>query len=416
MVEVEVKREMSVKLNTENVYGQALSAAQPGAKNNGQGEEFEKLLWKMSQAQDELVMSTGQRPQGQKPAQTERPQKPQEKIAADNTQKTEAKGQESQKIQNQAQNQQSPQKPGVYGQETEEAVEILELAALLAVQPVQLNVEAVQETASVAQAANVAEGVGEALAGEALVGYQPVVEQQVMPEQAQGSQTAADTAAQPEADSLLGQFGQGLTETQPRTETKAVGGEILGQETAAPKAEEDTQQLLDGEENQIFGEAETVPFKVAELKQPEAAVQPEAANAPEQLAQHIQQALQNGESAVRVNLNPANLGNLTVEIARLSDGTLSIVLSAATEKAASLLEKHSGSLQNLLMNSNQGQVRVEVENRMSEQPTQQFLNPEGEREQQGQQRQEQRQKEQETPAEDFLQQLRLGLISLEQVG
>lgn len=407
---------MSVKLNTENVYGQALSAAQPGAKNSGQGEEFEKLLWKMSQTQDELVMSTGQRPQGQKPAQTERPQKPQEKIAADNTQKTEAKGQESQKIQNQAQNQQSLQKPGAYGQETEEAVEILELAALLAVQPVQLNVEAVQETASVAQAANVAEGFGEALAGEALVGYQPVVEQQVMPEQAQGSQTAADTAAQPEAGSLLGQFGQQTAaEKQTSAEAKPVETEILG-ETAVAQGDEKTEQLLDGEESQIFGEARTVPFKVAELKQPEAAVQPEAANAPEQLAQHIQQALLNGESAVRVNLNPANLGSLTVEIARLSDGTLSIVLSAATEKAASLLEKHSGSLQNLLMNSNQGQVRVEVENRMSEQPTQQFLNPEGEREQQGQQRQEQRQKEQEASAEDFLQQLRLGLISLEQVG
>lgn len=407
---------MSVKLNTENVYGQALSAAQPGAKNNGQGEEFEKLLWKMSQAQDELVMSTGQRPQGQKPAQTERPQKPQEKIAADNTQKAEAKGQESQKIQNQAQNQQSPQKPGVYGQETEEAVEILELASLLAVQPVQLNVEAVQETAPVAQAANVAEGFGEALAGEALVGYQPVVEQQVMPEQAQGSQAAVDTATQPEAGSLLGQFGQQTAaEKQTSAEAKPVETEILG-ETAVAQGDEKTEQLLDNDGSQIFGETRTVPFKVAELKQPEAAVQPEAANAPEQLAQHIQQALLNGESAVRVNLNPANLGSLTVEIARLSDGTLSIVLSAATEKAASLLEKHSGSLQNLLMNSNQGQVRVEVENRMSDQPTQQFLNPEGEREQQGQQRQEQRQKEQETPAEDFMQQLRLGLISLEQVG
>lgn len=407
---------MSVKLNTENVYGQALSAAQPGAKNNGQGEEFEKLLWKMSQAQDELVMSTGQRPQGQKPAQTERPQKPQEKIAADNTQKTEAKGQESQKIQNPAQNQQNPQKAGVYVQDAEEAVEVLELAALLAVQPVQLNVEAVQETAPAPQAANVAEGVGEALAGEALVGYQPVVEQQIMPEQAQGGQAAADTAAQPEASSLLGQFGQqAAAEGQTKAEAKPVETEILG-ETAVAQGDEKTEQLLDGEENRVFGEARTVPFKVAELKQPEAAVQPEATNAPEQLAQHIQQALLNGESAVRVNLNPANLGSLTVEIARLSDGTLSIVLSAATEKAASLLEKHSGSLQSLLMSSNQGQVRVEVENRMSEQPTQQFLNPEGEREQQGQQRQEQRQKEQETPAEDFLQQLRLGLISLEQVG
>ncbi|MCX4265806.1 MAG: hypothetical protein OSJ64_03175, partial [Firmicutes bacterium] len=74
---------------------------------------------------------------------------------------------------------------------------------------------------------------------------------------------------------------------------------------------------------------------------------------------------------------------------RLTDGTLSVILSVVTENAAGLLDKHSNSLQNLLAGNMQGQVRVEVENRLPEQNAQQFLNPDQQERQGNQQNQEQ---------------------------
>lgn len=100
----------------------------------------------------------------------------------------------------------------------------------------------------------------------------------------------------------------------------------------------------------------------------------------------------------------------------MADGTLNVVLSVVTEKAANLLQQHSNSLQNLLQAGNQGQVRVEVENRTPEDAAQQFLNPDQEQGKEQQQQNERRQRpENDNPAAaqvDFMQQLRLGLVDL----
>ena len=73
-------------------------------------------------------------------------------------------------------------------------------------------------------------------------------------------------------------------------------------------------------------------------------------------------------------------------------------------------------MQNLLQAGNQGQVRVEVENRTPEDAAQQVLNPDQEQGKEQQQQNERRQRpENDNPAAaqvDFMQQLRLGLVDL----
>lgn len=206
-----------------------------------------------------------------------------------------------------------------------------------------------------------------------------------------------------------------------QVQTQTADGQ-LEIKAATPNANTQQQNLTEdgGEEaaaamqTPVFGANEAVPVKVMEAEQP---LNPQADDAAEQLAQKINQALNQGESRVTINLTPANLGNITVEITRLNDGTLSVVLSVVTEKAAGLLDKHSNSLQNLLAGNQPGQVRVEVENRLPEQNDQQFLNPD-QHEQQGKQQNQEQQKQQSDDNSaaaqiDFMQQLRLGLIDIE---
>lgn len=160
----------------------------------------------------------------------------------------------------------------------------------------------------------------------------------------------------------------------------------------------------------LFRRVETVPIKVA---QPQQAELP-AENMVKQIALPLKDALAQGASKMEVSLSPRNLGTLTVEITRSGDGSLYILLSAATEKAANLLEHHSSGIQNLLAGDSQAQVRIEVQHQGEHQTLQQFLNPEGQgRGQQGRQQQRQQTQTREM-AEDFVQQLRLGLIGLDE--
>lgn len=158
----------------------------------------------------------------------------------------------------------------------------------------------------------------------------------------------------------------------------------------------------------VFDKAEVVPVKVAESGEP---VAPEAEDAAAQLGRQIEQAIANGESMVEVTLTPASLGQLTVAIARSGDGDLSIILTTVTGKAAQLLDRHVGSLQNMLADSQN--VHVEIETRTHETQPQQFLNPDGQNNHHhNQQQQNQQEKEEKRDDGDFLQQLRLGLVGL----
>ena len=160
----------------------------------------------------------------------------------------------------------------------------------------------------------------------------------------------------------------------------------------------------------VFDKAEAVPVKVADSGEP---VAPEAEDAAAQLGRQIEQAMMNGQSTVEVTLTPASLGQLTVAIARSGDGDLSIILTTVTGKAAQLLDRHVGSLQNMLADSQN--VHVEIETRTQETQPQQFLNPDGQNNHHHNQQQQQNQQDKDERRDDgdFLQQLRLGLVGLD---
>ena len=163
------------------------------------------------------------------------------------------------------------------------------------------------------------------------------------------------------------------------------------------------------QEQQVFQRETAAPIKVADNYEE---AEPTDLRLLDQVQNQISRAVQEGQSLVRLQLSPASLGQVMVEITRSADGTLSIMMSAATEKTATLLQRHGGILQQFLADNLQGPVQVTVQQPEQPENANQFLNPDGQnRQHQNQQHQEKKQK---GTTEDFLQQLRLGLVGLEE--
>lgn len=162
----------------------------------------------------------------------------------------------------------------------------------------------------------------------------------------------------------------------------------------------------------LFEHVDTQIVKVAEASRP---IPLEAENGVDQLAEELNGILVTSADAnrVEVTLTPEHLGKLTIEISRGENGALSVVLHASTERAANLLERGSANLQNLLASNTRNDVQVEV--RGAEESQQQFLNPDGQNDQnRGQQQQHGGRRHEQQNAQDFLQQLRLGLVDADE--
>ncbi len=180
--------------------------------------------------------------------------------------------------------------------------------------------------------------------------------------------------------------------------------------TEKQEADEQPEETDAGENvTPLFEDVKATPVKVAEPMRE--TVELEAPDAKIQLSEHLTAAIDLSRNKVELTLMPESLGKLTVEISRTEGGALSIVLSAANPKAAALLERHAGGLQELLAANTRTEVRVEVQE--SQESPRQFLNPDGnpnERQQSQQHREEKARKE--SDSTDFLQRLRLGLTDL----
>jgi len=399
---------------------------------NGAGVGFEDMLQQASQKQGGAAAD-------KKPAQAS------DSKPADSTGKTDQKAPNAQGAQD-SQSAQKPQNPQgtqsqqetqgaqenqgtQLGQNMQAQQEQQALAAALTLggqqQPVyDLAAEEVDAAIAPVVVVNAVQNEGAALnAGQAggQAQGEPLLQQNV----AADTQTVApqaeivpQAAAGQSEQAVLQPAGQQNIEQQPQQgavqpEVKAAANAENALAGQQGQAEEGSEEAAAAAQTPVFAHSEAVPVKVMEAEQP---LEAQADDAAEQLAQKINQALAQGESRVTLNLSPANLGNLTVEISRMADGTLSVILSVITEKAAGLLEKHSGSLQSLLAgNMPGGMVRVEVENRTPDENAQQFLNPEQQEREGQQQPDSQRQRRQDgQQATDFMQQLRLGLISLDE--
>ena len=202
-------------------------------------------------------------------------------------------------------------------------------------------------------------------------------------------------------------------QTAPQTETgKADSGESRGSELPMEElhAESRTEQA-DVEPQPVFRDIKAVPVKVGEVYQAEPTVE----NGVElkDLGDTLTQAIDRGENRLELQLQPAELGRIRVEMRWSNEGALHVILHAESTRTQNLLEKDMASLQTLLGRETQQEVKVELP-RQQEAPRQSFDDG---RQNGGQQhhQQEQRQSSRHS-GQDFLHQLRLGLIPAEEVS
>lgn len=174
------------------------------------------------------------------------------------------------------------------------------------------------------------------------------------------------------------------------------------------RADEPEQKPAYFAETPVFQEVSDIPIKVGETETVE---QPGEARPLEiQLGEKLMQVLKQGESKVELQLEPRNLGRVQVEMTWDQEGTLRVSMYAENSRTRTLLEQDLAGLRSVLSQNTQQEVRVEV-SRQQESQQQNFYDG-GSGGQNGRQQQEQHQGRQQN-GQDFLHQLRLGLVSLD---
>ena len=178
---------------------------------------------------------------------------------------------------------------------------------------------------------------------------------------------------------------------------------------AAQPSEENMQRTEFGVEVPVFRDVPGLPVKVGEAP----AVEQTGKELPvkAQLFERLSAAAERGETKVDIQLEPENLGHVQVEMTWSSDGTLRVSMYAESSQTQKLLERDLAGLQFLLSRNGQQEVSVEV-TRQQEEARQDFSDghPQG-----GQQeRQPDHSHKQRRNGQDFLQQMRLGLIPLDE--
>lgn len=233
------------------------------------------------------------------------------------------------------------------------------------------------------------------------------------PQIAEGSfQLPEETAEEAEAPEIA-------LETPPEkaleAEPEMVVQEGKTERREAPAEDTDDSRVegyeAESAEKPLFKDAEAAPVKVGERYE----VDTENSDMDDQLSSSIRQALNAAVEKVEIRLAPEHLGAVTIEMGRDASGALQIVMHTANSKAAGILTEHLDSLHAALQNMGHDTVHVEVQR--SEESAQQHsmhqqADPDGHNQQHYQQ---QRRQQQPQHPEDFLQQLRLGLFTLEDV-
>jgi len=221
----------------------------------------------------------------------------------------------------------------------------------------------------------------------------PEMEAEVMPEQI--VETVSEEA-QPQLQTNVGE--QTLKDTSVEISvTEHEGDEPDVEVTAA--------------ETPLFEEVEAAPIKVAEA--PERAEKAPAVE--KQVADKLVSVFESGETKVEIRLDPAELGKLTIELTRNEDGTLNILLDAENMQTRGLLERHVTGLQEALAERGQQNVQITVNQNEESQRQDNNANQRNDFQDGSNGRQsEQHRRDDHRSGEDFLQQLRLGLIPIEE--
>lgn len=155
----------------------------------------------------------------------------------------------------------------------------------------------------------------------------------------------------------------------------------------------------------VFQDVREIPVKVGE-----APVAEETLETPveDQIGPRLAEALKSGDTRVEIQLAPESLGKVTVEVTLREDGTLHVALHAENSQTRGLLERSADNLMAMLGRDARQEVQVEVP-RQQESQQQNFYDGQQGREHQGREQQQEHRQERQG-GEDFLHQLRLGLV------
>lgn len=155
----------------------------------------------------------------------------------------------------------------------------------------------------------------------------------------------------------------------------------------------------------VFQNVREIPVKVGEAPAAEETLETPVED---QIGPKLAEALNAGDTRVEIQLAPDSLGKVTVEVTLREDGTLHVALHAENSQTRGLLERSADNLMAMLGRDARQEVQVEVP-RQQESQQQNFYDGQQGREHQGRQ-QEQEHRQERQGGEDFLHQLRLGLV------
>lgn len=204
-----------------------------------------------------------------------------------------------------------------------------------------------------------------------------------------------------------------VMEAEADVEAPEISTTLIEENTAGTEQEDLGAELPEEApaETPVFGEVEAAPVKVGEAPVHGSA---EAENVGDQVGPWMAKLSENmteGDTrTLVVHLEPESMGKIHLEMTLNKDGSLHVALHAENSQTQSLLSRNTEGLAEILGKYTQNNVQVEVP-RQEEGQRQDLLNQQ--QQQQQQQQQEQRKSRQES-GEDFLQQMRLGLVSIDE--
>lgn len=250
-----------------------------------------------------------------------------------------------------------------------------------------------------------------ALPLEALTANVQEVPQTVNPEMAEAT-VELEAELQPQEKELAETFEVKVQEGPIETvQSQESGVQVKAVETAGTEQGDnnpDAPKENLGGETPVFHEVRDIPVKVGEAP---AAAQTQEIPVEEQVGAKLTEALQSGDTHVEIQLAPENLGKVTVEVTLHEDGALHVAIHAENSRTHSLLERSTDSLAAALARETRQEVQVEVP-RQQESQQQNFYDGRQGHGHQGRQQQQQRQDQR--SGEDFLHQLRLGLVPVDE--
>lgn len=239
--------------------------------------------------------------------------------------------------------------------------------------------------------------------------------QQEQPVEGQFQEAAGTVVEAPKEEQPKAVEGQ---KVQPETVAEGRDKPEVTVQKAQPDSKPQDEEMdsnVEQESQPVFQDVKAAPVKVGDAHLVHFAQEPVEPENSKQLAGLLSRAMQEGADVVRVQLNPIELGNVTIELSRTAAGELTIVMNPENVRAANILNAHAENLIASLAEKGENVVSVQVNMPEDTENAGMMMNPDGHNGQNREDEDDGKKKKQESRTEgvsaaDFLSQLRLGLV------